>query len=166
MYVVFLLSTTFYQSWCFFAIFCFLKKLSGNKSFYNKICRHINLLESTNFSNDSWREILGTEFPKDTSSARNLIESIYNNALSIFNVSHKKEPCWDYTYPLNTLDVKVKCLDEYNNVIDYNPDGNNYLQKNISVNFEVIGANVFSNSSKVYWQVVNTRRRSTKCKLS
>ena len=136
------------------------------KSFYNKICKHINLLEITNFSNDSWKEILGEEFPKDASSAKNLIESIYNNALNIFNVSHKKEPYWDYSSPLNTLDVRVKCLDKYNNVIDYKPDGNKYLPKNISINFEVIGANVFSNSSNVYWQVVNTRRRSKKCKLS
>ena len=131
-------------------------KFDEYKSFYNKICKHINLLESTNFSNDSWREVLGTEFPKDTSSTRNLIDSIYNGALSIFNVSHKEAPRWDYSYPLTKLDVKVKCLDKYKNIIEYNPDGNSYLHKNIDIDFEVIGGNVFSDSSKIYWQVVNT----------
>lgn len=131
-------------------------KFEEYKSFYLKICKHINLLESTNFSNDSWREILGTEFPKEISSSRNFIESMYHKTLNLFNVPHKKEPLWNYSYPLTNLDVHIQCLDKYNHTIEYNPDGSSYLPKNISINFEVVGGNLFSDSSKIYWQVVNT----------
>lgn len=131
-------------------------KFEEYKSFYDKICKHISFLEINNFSNDSWREILGTEFPKDTSTSKSLTELLYNNKLSLFNVPHKKEPLWNYSYPLTNLDVQVKCLDKYNNIIEYNPEGNNCLPKNVNVNFKVVGGNLFSDSSKIYWQVVNT----------
>ena len=40
-------------------------EFSDFKSFYDKIKTHTKLLKETNFSNESWRKILGTEFPKE-----------------------------------------------------------------------------------------------------
>ena len=53
-------------------------------------------------------------------------------------------------------DAKIYIADKNKNIIEYNPDGNSYLHKNIDIDFEVIGGKVFSDSSKIYWQVVNT----------
>ena len=87
------------------------------KSFVNKLTSHINKLESNDFSNEVWREILGTEFPKAKNS---LLESLALN--NLFNVSHKEELKWKMIENICNIDVKIKCSDTNGNTINYNPD--------------------------------------------
>lgn len=123
------------------------------KSFYNKIVSNIKLLEDKSFSNGAWREVLGSEFPVETKS---LSESI-SNIRNIFNVSHRQAPEWymdDTLVP--SLDIKVKCTDKYKNHVSYDYDGFEYLDKNIHIDFEVVGESILSPNINAYWQVVNT----------
>ncbi|HJJ15400.1 MAG TPA: hypothetical protein OIM60_03135 [Clostridiaceae bacterium] len=135
------------------------------KSFFNKIKTHIKLLEEANFSNEAWRRILGTEFSKDESSNNSLLEALTERYNSFFNVPYKEKPIWYEGSNTSLVDVKVKCYDEYNNLINYNPDGDNLLSKNLSIDFSIVGAAAFSSNTKIYWQVVNTgeEARSRNC---
>lgn len=126
------------------------------KSFYNKIKTHKKLLEETNFSNESWRKILGTEFPKEQISSNGLLESLRDKYNSFFCVPYKENPSWNEGSNVSLIDVKVKCYDEYDNLINYDPDGNNLLGKNVNIDFSIVGAAAFSPNCKIYWQVVNT----------
>ena len=129
------------------------------KKFYEKINEHIKLLENINFSNDGWRSILGTEFPKEDT----LLESLRNKYNSFFDVPHKIKPVWSEASSVSLVDVKVKCYDEYNNIINYSPDGNDLLGKSLNIDFTVIGAAAFSKNTKIYWQVVNTGDEARDC---
>lgn len=135
------------------------------KSFFNKIKTHIKLLEESNFSNEAWRRILGAEFSKDESSNNSLLEALTERYNSFFNVPYKEKPIWYEGSNTSLVDVKVKCYDEYNNLINYNPDGDNLLSKNVSIDFSIVGAAAFSSNTKIYWQVVNTgeEARSRNC---
>lgn len=126
------------------------------KSFYDKIKVHTKLLEESNFSNESWRKILGSEFPKEEVSDNYLLETLKERYNSFFNVSYKAKPTWYEGNNISLVDVKVKCYDQYNNLINYNPDGHNLLNKNVNIDFTIIGAAAFSSNTKIYWQVVNT----------
>lgn len=132
------------------------------KCFYNKLEEHINILDKSNLSNESWREVLGTEFPKEQVRNYNLLESIRN---SFFNVPYKAKPNWYEGSNVSQVDVKVKCYDEYNNIINYNPESDNVLEKRKNIDFTVVGAAAFSNNTKIFWQVVNTgdEARENKC---
>jgi len=123
---------------------------------YNKIKMHIKLLEEANFDNESWRQILGTEFPKEQNSNNSLLEAIREKYNSFFNVEYKAKPNWYEGNNVPLVDVKVKCYDKYNNLINYTPDGNSLLNKGVNIDFTVVGAVAFSNNAKIFWQVVNT----------
>ena len=75
---------------------------------------------------------------------------------SFFDVPYKAIPNWYEKNNVATVDVKIKCYDEYDNLINYNPDGLNFLNKSINIDFVVVGAAAFSSNTKIYWQVVNT----------
>lgn len=126
------------------------------KSFYNKIKLHIKLLKESNFSNESWRKVLGNEFPKEEKLNNDLLVSIKDKYTNFFNVPYKKKPNWYEENNIPIIDVKVKCYDQYNNLVNYNPDGENLLNKNLNIDFTIVGAALFSSSIKIYWQVVNT----------
>lgn len=126
------------------------------KCFYNKLENHINMLEKYNCSNESWRKILGTEFPKEQISSNSLLETLRDKYNSFFSVPYKEKPSWNEESNVSLVDVKVKCYDKYDNLINYDPDGNNVLNKNINIDFSIVGAAAFSTNSKIYWQVVNT----------
>ena len=126
------------------------------KEFYKKLEKHINTLEKSNFSNESWRKVLGTEFPKEQISNNMLLEAIKDKHSSFFNVPYKAKPDWYEGNNVSLVDVKVKCYNEYNKLINYNPDGDSILSKNINIDFTVVGAAAFSNNIKIFWQVVNT----------
>lgn len=131
-------------------------KFEDFKLFYDKISTHIKLLEETNFSNESWRKILGTEFPKEQISSNGLLEASRDKYNSFFCVPYKENPSWKEESNVSLIDVKVKCYDEYGKLINYDPDGNNLLNKNINIDFSIVGAAAFSPNCKIYWQVVNT----------
>lgn len=131
-------------------------KFNDFKLFYDKIKEHTKLLEDSNFSNESWRKILGTEFPKEKKSNNYLLGIVNDMYNSFFNVPYKAKPTWRERSNIPLVDVKVKCYDQYNSLINYNPDGNNLLNKNINIDFTVVGAGAFSSDTKIYWQVVNT----------
>lgn len=123
------------------------------KSFYNKIVSHIELLEDSNFSNEAWQTVLGTEFPKATNS---LLEALTDRYNPFFNVPHKLKPRWKENNNASIVDIRMKCSDKYDRIINYNPDGSDMLGKNIGIEFNVVGIAAFSSDAEVYWQVVNT----------
>ena len=131
-------------------------KFNDFKLFYDKIKAHIKLLEESNFSNESWRKILGTEFPKEEISNNYLLEALKERYNIFFEVPYKAKPTWYEENNIPLVDVKVKCYDQYNNLINYNPDGNDLLNKNVNIDFTIVGAAAFSSNTKIYWQVVNT----------
>ena len=127
------------------------------KSFYDKIKMHLNLLEESHFSNESWRKILGTEFPKEQVTSNSLIDTLrFNSYNSFFNVPYKEKPTWYEGSNVPLVDVKVKCYNQYNQLINYNPDGSNLLDKRVNIDFTIVGAAAFSSNTQIYWQVVNT----------
>ena len=126
------------------------------KEFYNKLKKHIDLLKESNFSNESWRKVLGTEFPKEQVSTNSLLEAIKAKYDCYFNVPHKEKPDWYEASNITLVDVKVKCYDQYRNLINYEPDGDSLLDKRVNIDFTVVGAAAFSNNTKIFWQVVNT----------
>jgi len=126
------------------------------KSFYEKIKMHIKLLEESNFSNESWRKVFGTEFPKEECKDDTLLEALRSKYNSFFNVPHREKPKWYEESNVPLVDVKVKCYDDYNNLINYIPDGNSLLDKRVNIDFTVVGATAFSSNTKIFWQVVNT----------
>ena len=131
-------------------------KFEDFKLFYDKISTHIKLLEESNFSNESWRKILGTEFPKEQISNNYLLEAIRDKCNSFFNVPYKAKPNWYEGSNISVVDVKVKCYTENNKIINYSPDGNTLLDKGINIDFTLVGAAAFSCNTKIFWQVVNT----------
>lgn len=126
------------------------------KSFYNKLKKHINKLEDNNCSNEIWREVLGTEFPQEEKASSNMVDALIEKYTNRFNVPYKQKPLWVFDNNTPTVDVKVRCYDQYENPIDYNPDGDDLLTKRVNIDFILLGANAFSQNSKIYWQVVNT----------
>ena len=131
-------------------------KFEDFKLFYDKISTHIKLLEESNFSNESWRKILGTEFPKEQISNNYLLEAIRDKCNSFFNVPYKAKPNWYEGSNISVVDVKVKCYTGNNKIINYSPDGNTLLDKGINIDFTLVGAAAFSCNTKIFWQVVNT----------
>ena len=126
------------------------------KSFYNKIKLHVNKLNKDGFSNDTWREILGERFPKKSNENNSSLVSSYVQYNSIFNVSHKKKMPWEEDYNISNLDVTVKCFNQFNDQINYDPDGNTTLGKKCRIEFSVVGGALLSSESIIQWQVVNT----------
>lgn len=126
------------------------------KEFYNKLKEHIDLLKESDFSNESWRKVLGTEFPKEQISNNYLLEAIKSRYDSLFNVPYKAKPNWYEASNVSLVDVKVKCYDQYKNLINYDPEGDSLLDKRVNLDFTVVGAAAFSNNTRILWQVVNT----------
>ncbi len=124
------------------------------KSFYNKLNSHINFLENESLSNESWREILGTEFPKHESTSNNLVSSLRGRYSTLFNVPYKKTPFWTEKNNVALLKVKLRYYDEYNNELNYEEES--MLKKNVNIDFNIEGISAFSNDAQIYWQVVNT----------
>ena len=131
-------------------------KVNDIKAFIDKIKEHIEILENTNFSIESWRKILGTEFPNEEISDDCLLSVLREKYNSFFNVPYKQKTAWAEMKDTPLIDVKVRCYDEWNNSIDYNPDGNSVLNKNVNIDFTLVGGAVFSNDTEIFWQVVNT----------
>jgi len=124
-------------------------------SFIFKIQKHIDLLNEEGTSNDTWRKILGTEFPKDTTQ---------NNYLALCNMQicasarHKQSPTWPIQRG-GAVFISAKVIDNLGAEVDYMNNGSP-LPKECSLFFKALTG--VKEPYTVYWQVVNTGAEATR----
>ena len=87
---------------------------------------------------------MGTEFPQEEKATYNMVDALMEKYTNRFNVPYKQKPLWVFDNNTLTVDVKVRCYDQYENPIDYNPDGDDLLTKRVNIDFILLGANAFS----------------------
>lgn len=118
-------------------------------AFIGKLEEHTNLLDSEGTTNETWRKILGTEFPKSTT---------VNNSLALANVQmcvnarHRQRPNWPMQRG-GAAFILAHITDPMGNVVEYVNNGE-ALEKDCSLHFRV--ATGVKPPYKVMWQIVNT----------
>lgn len=69
-------------------------KTSDFKAFINKLSEHADILNTNGTENETWRQILGTEFPKDSTTASYSSLSKAITCEMCVQASHKQKPIW------------------------------------------------------------------------
>lgn len=116
------------------------------KAFIDKISEHSDLLNDEGTTNDTWRKILGNEFPKDT------VKKFAQNELICASASHRKQITWPFSRGSAVM-ISLKAVDKLGNVIPYESNGEP-LEKDIDLHFKALtGAKP---PYTVKWQVTNT----------
>ena len=123
--------------------------------FINKIEEHLELLNSNGTVNDSWRSILGNEFPIDSQK-----KSSSNNQCCLMAL-HRQKPMWPMMRGGAAL-IVVKVFGPNGNRIEYQSNGDP-LDKNCSLHFRVLTG--VKQPFTVKWQITNTgeEARSANC---
>lgn len=65
---------------------------SDFKSFIDKLSEHLQLIADNEPTNETWREIVGTEFPQESLAKSAYSMTLINSALS---VPHRQKPLWN-----------------------------------------------------------------------
>lgn len=118
-------------------------------AFIEKLEEHTNLLDSEGTTNETWRKILGTEFPKSTT---------VNNSLAIANVQmcvnarHRQRPIWPMQRG-GAAFILAHVTNSSGSIVEYVNNGE-ALEKDCSLHFRV--ATGVKPPYKVMWQIVNT----------
>lgn len=118
-------------------------------SFIFKIQEHLELLDEEGVSNETWRKILGNDFPKDTTQ---------NNYLALHHkqicetARHKQLPTWPMQRG-GAVFISAKVIDNLGNELDY-VNNSSPLPKECSIVFKALTG--VKEPYTVYWQVVNT----------
>lgn len=118
-------------------------------AFIEKLEEHTNLLDSEGTTNETWRKVLGTEFPKSTT---------VNNSLALANVQmcvnarHRQRPNWPMQRG-GAAFILAHVIDSSGSVVEYVNNGE-ALEKDCSLHFRV--ATGVKPPYTVMWQIVNT----------
>lgn len=120
------------------------------KKFVNKIDEHINFLNENGTNNETWKKILGNEFPSSSNNR--------SNELMCINASHKLKPSWLFR-PNGAVIISIKVRDCNGNPINYSSN-DEPLEKNCDLEFRAITG--VKKPFKVYWQIVNTGSEAIK----
>lgn len=126
---------------------------SDFKLFIDKIKEHIDLIENEGTGNDTWRKVLGDEFPKEET--KNSIEKsqLINQ---ILYVKHRQAPQWALPRGYAVFiaaQVVTKDGYKYNYENDSDP-----IPKGSSISFKAI--TTIKPNFQIYWQVVNTGKEA------
>lgn len=118
-------------------------------SFVEKLEEHATLLNEEGTSNETWRKILGTEFPKDSTTNNSLVLSNFQMCVQ---ATHKQRPKWPMQRG-GAAFVSVKVVNRYGEKIEYVNNGAS-LEKDCELYFQA-----FTGVKPPYivaWQIVNT----------
>lgn len=115
-------------------------------AFIYKLDEHLKLLNDEGTVNETWRKILGTEFPKDGQT-----KSDYN-LMVCENASHRQKMLWPFARG-GAVFVRARVIGPDGNPIEYESNGTP-LEKNCSLRFTAItGA---KQPYSIMWQITNT----------
>ena len=119
--------------------------LNDFKEFIYKIDEHLSLLNDSGNNNDSWRIILGGEFPKgETESA--------NNYLICERASHRKPLLWPFSRGSAAF-IRLTVKDKCGNTVEYINNGEP-IDKGYSLCFHAFTG--VKAPYTVKWQITNT----------
>ena len=124
------------------------------KSFVEKIEEHLKKLNDNGTTNGAWRDILGTEFPSDSTSGMSLYSR--SNCLS---VSHRQKPIW----PMNrsgAVFVSAKVRDWNGDVSNYESDSYQ-IEKHCNITYTASYNSC--RKHRIVWQIVNTGYEARNC---
>lgn len=114
--------------------------------FITKLTEHADILNSKGTANDVWGEILGKEFPQDSS-----IKSSYALVVCA-NASHRQKPIWPMSRG-GAAFIGLKVQDKNGNLIEYENNGAP-LDKGLSLHFQAFTG--VRRPFIVKWQITNT----------
>ena len=135
-------------------------KISGNdllsgystddfSAFIDKLGEHASLLNAEGTTNDTWRKILGKQFP-NSSQASNALAS--SNLQMCVNAPHRQHPLWPMQRG-GAAFISARVTNSSGVSIEYTNNGVP-LEKNCSLHFRAITG--IKPPYKVKWQIVNT----------
>lgn len=124
-------------------------------AFIDKINDQIRTLNDEGTDNDTWRKILGTEFPKSNEQKSTL------NYLLCERASHRKKMKWPFARD-GAVFIKLVVKDRNGNIIPYESNGE-ALEKGCSLHFKAYSG--IKKSYYVMWQITNNgeEARVAKC---
>ena len=121
------------------------------KSFILKLDEHIKLLNDNGSVSETWRSILGTEFPKNQES-----KSLYN-LFACKTASHRQKPTWPMARGSAVIvTLRVEEADGRN--VAYESNGQ-ALHKNCTLHFKALTG--VKTPYIVKWQITNTGEEAT-----
>ena len=122
------------------------------KAFIDKLVEHSNLLNDKGTTNDTWRTVLGNEFPKD-SEAKSV-----RNELICACASHRQKIPWSLSRGSAVI-IALRAEDADGNLVPYESNGTP-LEKDITLHFKALTA--AKRPYTVMWQITNTGEEATK----
>lgn len=118
-------------------------------AFITNISKHLDMLNSDGTSNDTWRTILGTQFPR-SSEAKNPLSQL--NYELCTTATHRQQPIWPIRRG-GAAFISLEVSDPRGSIIGYSNNGSP-LEKDCSLHFRVMTG--IRPPYKVMWQIVNT----------
>lgn len=115
-------------------------------AFIYKVDEHLKLLNDEGTENETWRKILGTEFPKDSQA-----KSSYN-LIVCENASHRQRMLWPFARG-GAVFINTTVIGPDGNNIEYESNGSP-LEKNCSLHFKALTG--VKPPYRVMWQITNT----------
>lgn len=133
-------------------------KTSDFKSFVDKLSEQADVLNLEGTDNEIWRKILGSKFPKDTSST---LTSSLRKAVDCqmcLQATHKQKPIWPMQRG-GAAFIQAKVISPSGENIEYQNNGDP-LDKNCSLIFKAVTG--IKKPYRVVWQIVNTGNEAIK----
>lgn len=127
----------------------FKYEISDFSSFIFKLIEHEALLNSKGTENSVWREILGSEFPKNLNASNTYAIACSNKCLT---APHRKHPIWPIQRG-GAAFISAKVVKPDGTAIEYQSNGN-ALEKGCSLHFRALTG--VKPPYTVMWQIVNT----------
>lgn len=133
-------------------------KTSDFKAFINKLSEHADILNTNGTENETWRQILGTEFPKDSTTASYSSLSKAITCEMCVQASHKQKPIWPIQRG-GAAFILAKVVSPLGNTVEYQNNGQP-LDKECSLIFKAVTG--VKKPYRVMWQIVNTGNEAIK----
>ncbi len=130
-----------------------LSRYSTNdfKEFIYKLIEHAELLNLKGTGNETWREILGNQFPKDSTVSSNNAHALICENVCL-SAPHKQRPMWPMQKG-GAAFISAKVITPIGDIIEYQNNGLP-LEKGYSLHFRAFTG--VKPPYRVMWQIVNT----------
>jgi len=126
---------------------------SDFEAFISKLSEHLELIEENGATNETWRNILGTEFPSSDTTTSTAKLTIANSVLS---VPHRQKPMWNTPNGAAVM-INAQLMYTDGETIYLENDGDS-IPKNCNLIYRALHGVKQPYSLK--WQVVNTGREA------
>lgn len=118
-------------------------------AFIKKLEEHVDLLNTEGTTNDTWRKILGTQFPKEEVSINSLTLANYQSCIT---APHRQRPIWPVQRGGSAF-ISVRVITPNGKEIEYTNNGTP-LEKKCALLFRALTG--VKPPYTVKWQIVNT----------